>query len=143
MLTAATISWTAGSWIQARYAGRWSSARFVRAGLIVTVIGLIAFSTILAPSVPVALAVPTFALAGLGMGLGYAPLSLIVLREAPPETQGAASSALSLSDTLGTALGTGVSGAIVATSIRSTGGPVDGLVGAFGWRSSSASAASC
>ena len=48
VLTAATISWTAGSWIQARYAGRWSSARFVRAGLIVTVIGLIAFSTILA-----------------------------------------------------------------------------------------------
>ena len=80
---------------------------------------------------PVVLAVPTFALAGLGMGLGYAPLSLIVLRESPPETQGAASSALSLSDTLGTALGTGVSGAIVAASIRSTGVPVDGLVGAF------------
>jgi MFS family permease len=131
VLTAATVSWTAGSWIQARYASRWPTARFVRAGLVVTVIGLIAFSTILAPSVPVALAVPTFALAGLGMGLGYAPLSLIVLREAPPETQGAATSALSLSDTLGTALGTGVSGAIVAASIRSTGGPVDGLVGAF------------
>jgi len=65
------------------------------------------------------------------MGLGYAPLSLIVLRESPQETQGAASSALSLSDTLGTALGTGVSGAIIAASIRSTGGPVDGLVGAF------------
>ena len=131
VLTAATISWTAGSWIQARNAGRWSSAQFVRAGMIVTVIGLISFSTILAPSVPVALAVPTFAVAGLGMGLGYAPLSLIVLRESPPETQGAASSALSLSDTLGTALGTGVSGAIVAASIRSTGVPVDGLVGAF------------
>ena len=45
---------------------------------------------------PVVWAVPTFAIAGLGMGLAYAPLSLIVLREAPPETQGAASSALSL-----------------------------------------------
>ena len=32
-LTAATVSWTAGSWVQARYAGRWSSARFVRVGL--------------------------------------------------------------------------------------------------------------
>ena len=131
VLTAATISWTAGSWIQARYARRWSSARFVRAGLIVVVIGLLSFSTILSPSVPIVLAVPTFAIAGLGMGLGYAPLSLIVLREAPTETQGAATSALSLSDTLGTALGTGVSGAIVAASLRATGAPVDGLVGAF------------
>jgi MFS family permease len=131
VLTAATISWTAGSWIQARGAGRWSSAQFVRAGLVVTVIGLLSFSLILSPNVPIALAVPTFAIAGLGMGLGYAPLSLIVLRESPPETQGAASSALSLSDTLGTALGTGVSGAIVAASIRATGQPVDGLVWAF------------
>ena len=32
VLTAATISWTAGSWIQARYASRWPTARFVRAG---------------------------------------------------------------------------------------------------------------
>ena len=36
VLTAATVSWTAGSWIQARDAGRWSSARFVRAGFVVT-----------------------------------------------------------------------------------------------------------
>ena len=35
------------------------------------------------------------------MGLAYAPLALIVLREAPTETQGTASSALSLMDTLG------------------------------------------
>ena len=76
-------------------------------------------------------AVPTFAIAGLGMGLGYAPLSLIVLREAAPGTQGTASSALSLSDTLGTALGTGVSGAIIAAGLRATGGSQAGLAMAF------------
>ena len=86
-----------------------------------------AFSADPRPAVPVGLvACPIFALAGLGMGLAYSPLSLIVLREAPPETQGAATSALSLSDTLGTALGTGVSGAIIAASVRSTGEPVAG-----------------
>ena len=130
-LTAATISWTAGSWIQARGAERWSTDRFVRAGFIVTLVGLATFSLVLIPEVPVWVAVPTFAIAGLGMGLGYAPLSLIVLREAPPETQGAASSALSLLDTLGTALGIGVSGAIVAASLRMTGDPVQGLAGGF------------
>jgi MFS family permease len=130
-LTAATISWTAGSWIQARGSDRWPTDRFVRAGFVVALIGLASFSLVLIPEVPVWLAVPTFAVAGLGMGLGYAPLSLIVLREAPPETQGAASSALSLLDTLGTALGIGVSGAIVAASLRMTGDPVSGLAGGF------------
>ena len=46
-----------------------------------------------------------WAVAGLGMGLGYAPLSLVVLAEAPPESQGVATAALQLSDVLGTALG--------------------------------------
>lgn len=131
VLTAATVSWTAGSWIQARNAERWPTDRFVRAGFVVTVIGLATFGLILLPEVPVAWAVPTFAVAGLGMGLGYAPLSLIVLREAPPGTQGTASSALSLLDTLGTALGTGVSGAIIAASLRVTNESQTGLAIAF------------
>ncbi len=131
VLTAATVSWTAGSWIQARNAERWPTDRFVRAGFVVTVVGLAAFGLILLPEVPVAWAVPTFAVAGLGMGLGYAPLSLIVLREAPPGTQGTASSALSLLDTLGTAMGTGVSGAIIAASLRATSESQTGLAIAF------------
>ena len=75
--------------------------------------------------------IPTFALAGFGMGLAYSPIALIVLREAPPEAQGSASSALSLTDSLGTALGTGVAGAIIAAGIRSSGQPVPGLAIAF------------
>ncbi len=131
VLTAATISWTAGSWIQARNAERWPTDQFVRAGFLVAILGLASFGLILLPEVPVAWAVPTFAVAGLGMGLGYAPLSLIVLREAPAGTQGTASSALSLSDTLGTAMGTGVSGAIIAASLRVTGENQTGLAVAF------------
>ena len=62
--------------------------------------------------------IAAFGVAGLGMGLAYSPLALIVLREAPAESQGAATSALSLTDSLGTALGTGITGAIVAASVR-------------------------
>ena len=131
-LTAATVSWTAGSWIQARGSERWPTDRFVRAGYVVAILGLAAFALVLVPEVPVAWAVPSFAIAGLGMGLAYAPLSLIVLREASPQTQGHASSALSLSDTLGTALGTGISGAIIAASLRGSGGYGTGLAAAFG-----------
>jgi MFS family permease len=75
--------------------------------------------------------IPTFAVAGLGMGLAYSPLALIVLREAAPENQGASTSALSLTDSLGQALGTGISGAIIAASLRATDEPVTGLAVAF------------
>jgi MFS family permease len=101
-LTAATIVWTAGSWTQARGSSRWSSASFVTVGFAVALVGL-----------------------------AYSPTALIVLREASPELQGAASSALSLTDTLGTALGTGVTGAIVAAGVRASGQPVPGLTIAF------------
>jgi predicted MFS family arabinose efflux permease len=130
-LTAATLAWTAGSWIQARFASRWGPDRFVRAGIAVVALGLAAFTVVLDRDVSEWLAIPTFGLAGLGMGLAYAPLTLIVLREAPVSEQGAASAALSLTDSLGTALGTGVTGAIVAASIRATGAPVSGLGAAF------------
>ncbi len=130
-LTAATLTWTAGSWIQAHYSHRWPPDRFVRAGLIVVLAGLAAFLVVLVPQVNPWVSIPIFGLAGLGMGLAYAPLTLIVLREAAPQEQGSASSALSLTDALGTALGTGVTGAIVAASVRQTGEPGIGLAIGF------------
>lgn len=131
VLSGATIVWTAGSWVQARGSTRWSSARFVTVGFGVVLAGLALFMVVLREDVPWPVALPTFALACFGMGLSYSPLALIVLREATPETQGSASSSLSLTDTLGTALGTGVSGAIIAAGIRSNGQPVEGLAIAF------------
>ena len=135
VLTATTITWTAGSWIQAHWNARWRLDQFVRGGLLVVAAGIATFALVLIPEVPVWFAVPTFAVAGLGMGLCYSPLGLIVLREATPAEQGSASSALSLTDALGTALGTGVSGAIVAAGLRATGGLSQGLAVAFaiGW----------
>ena len=88
VLTAATLSWTAGSWTQARNSERWPARRFVRVGFLVVVAGLALYSFTLHPDVPVWLAVPTFAIAGYGMGLAYSPLALIVLREAPRRVAG-------------------------------------------------------
>jgi MFS family permease len=130
-LTAATLTWTAGSWTQARLSARRPPERFVRAGLAVVVVGLSLFCLVLLPSVNPWLAVPLFGLAGFGMGLAYAPTTLIVLKEAPAEEHGSVSSALSLLDSLGTALGTGVTGALVAASVRLDGSPVAGLAAGF------------
>jgi MFS family permease len=130
-LTAATFTWTAGSWIQARLSPRFAPDRFVRAGTVVLIVGIASFMVVLLPEVSPWLSIPTLGLAGLGMGLAYSPLALIVLREAATGEQGQASSALSLTDSLGTALGTGVTGAAVAFAVRAGEGPAPGLAAGF------------
>ena len=130
-LTAATIAWTAGAWIQARGATRWPTGGSSRPASLVTLVGLAGMIVVLDPDVTWLFADPAFGVAGLGMGLAYSPLALIVLREATADAQGAATSALSLTDSLGTALGTGVTGAIVAASLRATGDPAAGLAAGF------------
>ena len=131
VLTAATVSWTAGSWIQARSVVRVGAARFVGVGLATVVVGIGATTLVLVPAVPWLWAVPAFAVTGLGMGLSYSPITLVVLAEAVPGTEGGATAGLQLSDTLGTALGTGVAGAIVAAGARAGAQPWVGLAGAF------------
>jgi MFS family permease len=130
-LTAATLTWTSGSWIQARLAPRFPPERFVQAGIAALIVGLGSFLLLLLPEVPTWLSVPTVGIAGLGMGLAYSPLALIVLREAHGAEQGRASSALSLTDSLGSALGIGITGAAVAASVRATATPVSGLAVGF------------
>ena len=132
VLTATTITWTTGSWVQAHWNNRWALHTFVRSGMLIVAAGIATFMLVLIPAIPVWLAVPTFALAGFGMGLNYSPLGLIMLREAAPAEQGSASSALSLTNSLGTALGTGISGAIVAAVFRADGQLGLGLAIAFG-----------
>ncbi len=131
-LTAATLSWTAGAWTQAHYIGRFGARPFIRTGFVVLALGVLGFMAILSPAVPLPVGVAAWAVAGLGMGLAYAPLSLTVLREAPPESQGAATAGLQLSDVLGTALGSGVGGALIAFGHREGAEPWVGLAWAFG-----------
>jgi len=113
-LTAATLTWTAASWIQAREVDRVGPRRLVEQGFLFVAAGNLALTATLFDAVPIAMGVVAWAIAGLGMGLAYAPLSLIVLAEAPSGQEGAATAALQLSDVLGIALGTGLTGAVVA-----------------------------
>ena len=130
-LTGATLAWTAGAWIQARRVATWGVPRLVRSGFVVVVVGIVSFALVLSPDVPIAVGVVAWTIAGLGMGLSYAPLSLTVLREAVPGAEGAATSGLQLSDILGTALGTGIGGALLAAATRAGLDTWVGLAGAF------------
>ena len=120
-LTAATLTWTTGSWVQARRQERWGARKLVTLGFVTVTAGIAATGLICCrPSRPAA-AIVTWGLAGLGMGFAYSTFSIVVLRDAPKAEQGAATSALQLSDVLGTALGAGIAGAFIAAAHREGG----------------------
>jgi MFS family permease len=118
-VTGATLAWTAGAWMQARLSDTWEGRRLVRAGLVIVLAGIAGMIFMLQPGVPVAVGLAAWTVAGLGMGLAYAPTSLMMLRMAPPGREGQTSASLNLADVLGTAIGIGVGGAAVAAGAGS------------------------
>jgi MFS family permease len=120
-LTAGTLSWTVGAWVQARRIARQGPRRLVRLGEGFVLGGLGLMVVALQPSVPPALAVLAWAVAGGGMGVSYAPLSVTTLDLAAPGAEGKATASLQLFDVLGQAVGTGVAGAVVAATAISLG----------------------
>jgi MFS family permease len=118
VVTVSTLAWTVGSWVQARLNDHWEGRRLERIGLACIFAGTAAMALQLHAGVPVAEGFVAWSVAGLGMGLAYAPLSLMMLRAAPAGREGWASASLNLADVLGTALGVGIGGGAVAAVAR-------------------------
>jgi len=112
-LSAGSVLWAVGSWVQARQIGVWGPRTLVGSGLAVMVVAL-TLATSVALGAPVVLIVVAWGVGGVGVGLAYSPLSVVVLAAARPGEEGAASASLQLCDVLGVAVGTGVGGAVVA-----------------------------
>lgn len=112
-LTAATVTWTTGSWVQARLATRVRRSHMVSVGLLLVALGVLGVLAVLAPSVPALLATVGWAVAGLGIGLAFSTLSLVALESARPGQEGGAAAAIQLANQLGVSVGTGVGGAII------------------------------
>jgi MFS family permease len=113
-LSAAAVTWAAGSWLQDRAAAAGIRRMLVVVGasLIATGIGITAI--VLLPAAPVLVAALGWGVAGLGMGLAYSMLALLMLETATPGEEGVSSAALQLMFTLGTAFGAGMGGAVLA-----------------------------
>ena len=131
VLTAATLSWTAGAWVQERRGHVFGRDRIVRRGFLLLAVGSAGSALVLLDAVPIPLAALAWAVAGFGMGMSYSGLSLILLGAAPPGREGEATSAIQLSDVLGMAVGTGLGGAAVAAGERSGSEPDVGIAVAF------------
>jgi len=115
-LTAATIGWTTGAWVQAHLAARRSRRGVEITGLALIALGIIGVAATLALAVPALLAALAWGVAGLGMGLAFSTNSLVVLEAAQPGQEGTASAALQLSNVLGVAIGAGIGGAIIGNA---------------------------
>jgi MFS family permease len=118
-LTAATLTWTTGAWIQARLAIRGSRRRLTVSGLLLMIAGVAGIAVVVTTTVPAGIAALAWGVTGLGMGLAFSTATLVVLESAPPGEEGAASSATQIANVLGTAIGTGIGGAIVALATAS------------------------
>ncbi len=101
------------------------------AGFAGVALGSLAMLLVLVPSVPAAVGISCWSIAGFGIGLAYAPLSVVTLHVAPEGQEGRATSSLQLSDMLGTALGSGVGGVLVALGVAATDSDTPGLVAVY------------
>ena len=130
-LTASALGWTAGAWLQERRAAAWGARRLAFMGVAGLAVGTAGMVPVVQGVGPTIAAMPAWGLAGLGMGLVYPTISILVLRLADPGSEGAAASSMQLADNLGFAVGTGLTGAAVAFGNSADWAPESGVTVAF------------
>jgi len=126
-LTAGTLAWTTGAWIQERTVFRVGPAPLVRNGFLFVAVGIAGMGSVLTELTPAWFCIPAWGVAGLGIGMAYSSISLTVLRHAPAGSEGATASSMQLADILGNALGTGIGAVAVAAAVASFGNAVIGV----------------
>ena len=104
-LTLTGLTWPLASWLHSRFAAGWSSQRVLGLGIasLAIAIGTVAATAVL--ELDPWLAVGVWSLAGAGCGFAVPRLSSDVLRLAAPAEQGLASSALTVAQSVGPAVG--------------------------------------
>jgi hypothetical protein len=126
-LTAGTVAWTTGAWVQERTVLRIGPAPLVRYGFILLTAGIAGVWLVLSDAVPAWLCVPAWGIAGLGIGMAYSSISLIVLRAAPAGREGATASSMTLVETLGNTFGAGIGAVAVAATVANLGSAAVGV----------------
>jgi MFS family permease len=114
-LTAGALGWAVASQLQGR---RPDASRVVllRTGFLLLALGLAGTALVAVPGVAGWPAYLTWAVAGLGMGLGMPSLSVLLLGQSPEHRRGADSAAFQIADVTGSALCVGVVGVLVAAA---------------------------
>lgn len=114
-LTIGSLGWSGGSWLQSRPWLRLRRDQIIVAGTVLGAIGIAGIAAFMVWSwVPIVVAVLAWAVAGCGMGLMMASTAVATMALSSPQEQGRNSSALQVSETLGSSLLTAAAGAVHA-----------------------------
>lgn len=122
VLTVASVSWSVGAILQARIRGEERRHRWSVMGTVFVTVGVATATMILLPGVPAWLSGLGMFIAGFGMGVTFASLSVFALDNTPGPRQGETSAALQIADGSGAALAIAIVGVVIAILGRTTTG---------------------
>jgi MFS family permease len=134
-VSAGSIGWTSGSWIAVvldRRFGITARPQIVRIGLVLLMIGTAGTIGTLIRSCPVALAIASWGIAGLGMGIAYNTDSVLAIQAHSEHSPATVTSSMQLTDSLGQVLGTGMGGVVLALAAWARHGTPAGIGITFG-----------
>ncbi len=115
-VTAATLTWAAGSLWQSGRAERIPLGRLVMLGGMLSLVGGALVAAALVQTVPVVTAFAGWAVVGLGMGIAFPTIPLSAMRVSSAGEESSELSSVLLLDVIGVATGAGLGGGAVAIS---------------------------
>ncbi|GAA4206447.1 MFS transporter [Streptosporangium oxazolinicum] len=111
-LTGGALSWSFGSWVVGRR--RFDRVLVLRLGSVLIAVGLALMALTVFAVVPVATAFLGEITLGLGMGIVYPTLSVLILELSPPGEEGKNSASLGVAESVYTVVAVAVAGALLA-----------------------------
>ena len=124
ILTFGGLAWPAASWLHSRFATAWSSSRVIGFGQLAVLIAVATTAATAIFELNPWIAAITWAVSGAGCGFAIPRLSGDLLRLTPSEQQGAASSALAISQMAAPAVGIAIAGTLLSVLGPQIGFPV-------------------
>ena len=118
VLTAATITWFAGSWLQGSHKLKYSRQQVLLVGVLLTSLGIglipVAVFAPLSVTASALVASLVWGVAAFGMGLCFPTLGVLMLDQSPEEEHARHSASLQMSDSFGVIIATAIAGSVLA-----------------------------
>jgi MFS family permease len=118
VLTAATITWFAGSWLQGSHKLKYSKQQIMFAGVLLTSLGIaltpVAVFAPIGITASALLASLVWGIAAFGMGMCFPTLGVLMLDQSPDEEHARHSASLQMSDSFGVIIATAIAGSVLA-----------------------------